>query len=109
MGMSVAISMESVSARMTVGPNTMATLVANILFTWPISTTLGVGHRMERGEGEGEGGGRREGRTGQGREGEVEENKVGGETTCKSTLLYHHSIRWSYMATPVGRKATTQI
>ena len=62
---------------------------------------------MERGERRGRGG--REGRTGQGREGEVEDNKVGGETTCKSTLLYHHSIRWSYMATPLGRKATKQI
>ena len=39
-GMSVAISMESVSALMTVGPNTMATLVACILFTDPNSTTL---------------------------------------------------------------------
>ena len=48
MGMSVAISIESVSARITVGPNTMATLVANILFTEPISTTLQGGKKRGR-------------------------------------------------------------
>ena len=40
-GMSVAISRESVSARMMVGPNTMARLVDCILLTAPFSTTLG--------------------------------------------------------------------
>ncbi len=39
-GMSVAIAKLSVSSLITVGPNTMATLVANILFTDPNSTTL---------------------------------------------------------------------
>lgn len=39
-GMSVAISIESSSALITVGPNTIPTLLGNILLIWPYSHTL---------------------------------------------------------------------
>ena len=39
-GISVAISNESASALMIVGPNTIAQFVESILFMWPFSTTL---------------------------------------------------------------------